>query len=54
MDAVSATIVVGGRPIILKHEGSIEKYYYLLLLMIYYRNSSSATSPNTMDGSPAR
>jgi len=54
MDAVSATIVVGGRPIILKQERSIEKYYNLLYFMIYSVNSSSATSPNTMDGSPAR
>ena len=54
MDAVSATIVVGGRPILLKQEVSIEKYYYLLYFTIVYVNSSSATSPNTMDGSPAR
>ena len=54
MDAVSATIVVGERPIILKQERSIEKYYYLLYFMIYYVDSSSTTSPVTMDGSPAR
>jgi hypothetical protein len=54
MDAVSANIVVGGRPIILKQEVSIEKYYYLLYFRIFYVNSLSATSPNTMDGSLAR
>jgi hypothetical protein len=54
MKAVSATIVVGGRPIILKQEVSIEKYFYLLYFRIFYVNSSSVTSPNTMDGSLAR
>ncbi len=56
MDAVSATIVVGRRPIILKQEASIEKYKYLSTIIydIYYRITSSATSPSTMDGSPAR
>ena len=53
MDAVSATIVVGGRPIILKQEVSIEKYTKNIL-MVCYVNFLSATSPDTMDGSPAR
>ncbi len=54
MDAVSATIVVGGRPILLKQVVSIEKKYYLLYFIIFYVNSLSATLSNTMDGSPAR
>jgi hypothetical protein len=52
MDAVSATIVDGGRAILLKTQRSINKKN-LLYFKSYYRIFFAAASANPLDGSPA-
>jgi hypothetical protein len=51
MDAVSATIVDGGRGILLKTQRSIEKKFSLYFKS-YYSNFLAAASANPLDGSP--
>ncbi len=53
MDAVSATIVDGGRAILLKTQMSIEKKYFSFILRVTTVFSLAAASANPLDGSPA-
>ena len=54
MDVVLATIVGGGRAIVLKTQRLIENQLFLLYFKSYYSIFLAAASANPLDGLPTR